>query len=405
MRCLAATGLLLGILLVGAGRADAGDEADAWQWSRSLRSLNLAGEKSPGDLLPAYRLSGTRLRLESTWQSTAGWRLETAADWQLLGTDPPGNASLPGDGVNRRFDLDRSWQHDHRWASRLQADRFHLTWTSEHLDASIGRQAIGFGRIATYSPLDIIAPFPVEGIDTDVRPGIDAARVTLHYGLDGQLGAVAVLGDNSRHDSYLLTWADNRNGIDLLAVGGVLRHRPMIGAGLAGSIGSLGLKGEATFFEGARFGKPGGDLHQHMLVAALESWYRFDNGLTLIVEYLHNGTGARKPAAYPQAALAGPAREGLASLLGRHYLLAAPSYELHPLVTLNGLLIWNLNDGSHLLRPSLAISLADNLGLELFWTHPSGEPPQPRSFPFPPETRGEFGGRGDSGGFFLTWFF
>jgi len=395
--------LLLAVLFAAPLPAAAEDEG--WQWGGSLRSLNLTGEEAPGDLFPAYRLSSTRLRLETAWQNPSGWRVEAAADHQLLGTDPGGSIPLPGDGVNRRFDLDHSWQHDDGWASRLQVDRLNVAWSAGHLDAAVGRQAVGFGRIVIFSPLDIIAPFPPDALDTDVRPGVDALRLTAHYGLDGQFGAVAVLGDVSRHDSYLATWADNRGGIDLLAISGQLRDRPMAGLGTAGSLGALGVKGEAAFYEGVRIGKPGGDLHRHMLIAAIEGWYRFDNGLTLITQYLHNGAGARMPADYPETALSAPIREGLINLLGRHYLMAAPSYELHPLATLNGLLIWNLADDSWLLRPTLAISLADNLSLELFWTRPEGHEPRIRNVFAPPEPHSEFGSQGESAGFFIKGFF
>jgi len=367
--------------------------------------LNLTGASAPGDFFPAYRVSSTRLRLETAWQNPSGWGLESAADQQLLGTDPAGIIPLPGNGVNRRFDLDHTWQHDAGWASRLQLDRLNVFWRGGRVDATVGRQAIGFGRIVIDSPLDVIAPFPPDALDTDVRPGVDALRVTGYYGLDGQVGAVVVLGDVARHDSYLATWADNHAGIDLIALAGVLRERPMIGLGLAGSLGTLGLKAETAFYEGERVDEPDGDLYHHMLFTAAEVWYRFANGLTLVTQYLHNGAGTRDPADYPLVARSAPVQEGLTTLLGRHYLLAAPSYEIHPLVNLNGLLIWNLNDASWLLRPTLVISLADNLSLELFWTHFEGDQPRQRGFPQPVELRSEFGSQGDSGGFFLKWFF
>lgn len=395
--------LLFGLLL--ASSSGHAEEQAGWQWGGSLRTLNLSGAEAPGDLFPAYRLSSTRLRLETAWQHPAGWRLEAAADQQLLGTDPAGVVPLPGNGVNRRLDLDHSWQHDDGWASRLQIDRLNLSHTTGRIDTVIGRQAIGFGRIVIFSPLDIIAPFPPDALDTDVRPGVDALRVTAHYGLDGQLGAVAVFGDASRHDSYLAAWADNHAGIDLLALGGMLRERPMFGLGLAGSLGTLGLKGEAAFYKGERVGSPGGDIHRHMLITAVEGWYRLDSGITLITQYLHNGAGASHPADYLETARSAPVREGLTTLLGRHYLLAAPSVELHPLATLNGLLIWNLTDDSWMLRPTLAINLADNLSIELFWTHPAGPEPRRRAFPLPAEPRSEFGSQGESAGFFMKWFF
>lgn len=396
--------LLATLLLLAAAAAHAADPAER-QWSGSLRSLNLAGGEAPADLFPGYELSSTRLRLEHRWSPMANWHTESALDYQLLGTDPDGVIPLPGNGVNRRLDLDHAWRHADAWAGRLQVDRLNFTWSAGHFDASFGRQAIGFGRIAIASPLDIIAPFPPDAIDTEVRPGVDALRGTWHYGQDGQLGAVAVFGDKQRHDSYLLTWSDNHAGIDLLGLAGELRSRPVLGLGLAGSLGTLGLKAEVAGYHGTRVGAAGGDRDRHFAIAALEGWYRFDNGLTLLVEYLYNGPGSSNPADYPLVAVAAPAREGLATLLGRDYLLAAPSIELHPLVTLNGLLIWNLGDDSFLVRPALDISLADNLALELFWTVTEGSAPQRQSFLLPPVIRSEFGSQGDSGGLFLTWYF
>jgi len=391
-------------LLLATGVARGERAADS-SWGGSLRSLNLAGADAPADLFPEYRLSSTRLRLEHRGPVAQDWHSEAALDWQLLGTDPAGIVPLTGDGVNRRFDLDHSWRHDDGWASRLQVDRLNLNWSAGRLDTTVGRQAIGFGRIVIASPLDIIAPFPPEAIDTEIRPGVDALRSTLHYGQDGQIGAVAVFGDEKRHNSYLLTWTDNHAGIDLLGLGGELRSRPVLGLGVAGSLGTLGLKAEATGYHGTRVGEPDGDRDRYFAIAALEGWYRFPNGLTLLIEYLYNGPGSDNPADYPLVAAAAPAREGLATLLGRNYLLAAPSIELHPLLTMNGLLIWNLGDDSFLVRPSLVISLADNLSLELFWTANQGQPPQHRSPSLPPLLRSEFGSRGDSGGFFLTWYF
>jgi len=380
-------------------------EQELTAWSGSLRSLNIYGTEAPADLLADYRVSSTRLRLENRWQPTGSWYIESAIDYQLLATDPAGVLPLQGAGVNRRIDLDHSWQHTDSWAGRLQVDRLNLHWSTERIDASVGRQSIGFGRLALYSPLDIIAPFPPEAIDTEIRPGVDALRLIGNYGRDGQLGAVAVFGDNSRHDSYLLTWVDNYGGIDLLAIGGELRSRTMLGFGLAGNIGMLGLKAEVAGYHGTHVDTPGGDRNRHFTIAAIEGWYRFDNGLTLLVEYLHNGPGSADPAEYPQVAAAAPAMEGLSTLLGRHYLLAAPNIELHPLVNFNGLLIWNLGDDSFLLRPSLLVSLADNLSLELFWTINQGPEPQRRPAPAPPLIRSEFGSRGDSSGLFLKIYF
>jgi hypothetical protein len=70
-------------------------------------------------------------------------------------------------------------------------------------------------------------------------------------------------------------------------------------------------------------------------------------------------------------------------------------------VTLSGLLIWNLADGSALLRPTIDWSLSDNLGLQFFYAFNRGrKPAAPSMIP-----RSEFGSAADGGGIFLTFFF
>ena len=179
----------------------------------------------------------------------------------------------------------------------------------------------------------------------------------------------------------------------------------MFGAGLAGSLGTLGLKGEFSIYKGRDTEKTGGDLHDSYTLAALETWYRFDNGISLVTQYLYNGPGVGNPKDYPKALVSAPLQEGLTHLLGRHYLIAAPAYEIHPLATVQGLLLYNIEDRSTLVRPTLDLSLADNLALELFWTWHSGEKPRVITPFLLVEPRSEFGIRSDSGGFFLKWFF
>jgi hypothetical protein len=98
-------------------------------------------------------------------------------------------------------------------------------------------------------------------------------------------------------------------------------------------------------------------------------------------------------------------REGMTSLAGQQYILARPSYELHPLVTVQVLGIWNLKDQSALIRPELDISLSDNTQLQLFVGVNTGpglhdEPASPA-----PEPKSEFGSMNDYGGFSLKYYF
>ena len=380
-------------------------QADTLQWSGFVKSLNVYVEEAPADLAPEYWISSNRARLDVTWQPAAAWRFETALDYQYLWSDPPGFQGAETIDYNRRLDLEKSWQHDKHGTGRLQVDRLNLQWRTGSVDTTIGRQAIGFGRILVFSPLDVIAPFPPDAIDTDVRNGVDALHAIFNYGLDGQIGAIAVWGEEAEYNSFLGTWSDNWSGMDVLLIGGELRGRNMIGTGLAGSVGTLGLKGEITFHDGKDTDEIDGDLYDSFSVAAVEAWYRFANGISLVTQYLYNGPGADDPEDYPQVLASAPVQEGLTYLLGRHYLIIAPSYEIHPLATLQGLVIYNIDDKSALMRPTLDLSLTDNLSLQAFWTWHSGDHPEVVSSLLPAVPRSEFGLFGDGGGLFIKWFF
>ncbi len=206
-----------------------------------------------------------------------------------------------------------------------QVDRLNIHVEQGLFSWTLGRQALGFGRISLFSPLDVIAPFPPDALDVDVRPGVDALKMNRYFGFAGHLGGIIVLGDEKQHNSYLLAAGENIGKVDILFLGGRLRGRSMVGLGLAGEIGKVGVKSEVSWYRGNDIDHPRGDRKRHYSVAALEGWYRFDNGLVLLGEYLFNGLGTLDPGLYPAVAESAPLREGLGfywggitSWLGRH---------------------------------------------------------------------------------------
>jgi hypothetical protein len=366
-----------------------------------VKSLNLRVEPSPAGSYRAGVISLNSLRLTMNATLGASCSFEAAVENSLLYSHPVGLADLSGPSQNRLLDLNQIRGEGNPFSDRMQIDRLCLHGRNAGLEWSVGRQALGFGRILLFSPLDVIAPFAPDAIDTDVRPGVDAVRLVRYFGLGGEIGAVAVLDDQPHDRCWLLTLSWNSHGLDLLGLAGSLRNRPMAGFGVAGDLKGLGIKSEIALYGGKQPGRSDGDLHHAFAIGALELWYRFANDLVLVGQYLYNGAGAADPDDYPRAQASAPLREGLSFLLGQHYLLLNPSYEIHPLVTLSGLAICNLADASCLLRPTVECSLSDNLSLLVFWSFNLGRQPDAATL----RPRSEFGSRGDAGGAFLTWYF
>ncbi|PLX96663.1 MAG: hypothetical protein C0622_14435 [Desulfuromonas sp.] len=397
-------GSLLALWLAAAVPAAAADLLDGVDISGSLKSLSVySADASPFTAETVFSLNGLRLDLNPRLSDVVSAEVSFAQ--QLLWTSRPELVSLSGNQVNRVADLETVWRQGEHFSGLTQIDRLNIRGETENLFWALGRQAIGFGRITLFSPLDVIAPFPPDALDVDIRPGVDALRVNYYFGKAGQVGGAVVFGDDKEHNSYLLTAGENVYNIDLLLLVGSLRGRNMVGFGIAGELGKLGVKLEGSWYRGTEVGRLGGDPCSRFAIAAVEGWYRFDNGLVLLAEYLYNGYGAEEPADYLTVATSAPLDEGLGFLLGRHYLLLGPSYQLHPLVTLNGLVIYNIEDCSALVRPQLAISLGDNTQLDLFWGVTTGRGATRDSLTQLPVMQSEFGSAGDSGGVLLRWYF
>lgn len=397
-RCLLASLLLVCLCDSGALAAD-----PRFSTGGSFKSLNLFFDN--GFNSASRELSAESVRFDLRYHLKSAVTFEFSLEQRLLWLSRNSEQELTSQMINRYFDLETEQNQNGKMSGSTQIDRLNLHVDHDVVSWTLGRQAIGFGRISLFSPLDIIAPFAPDALDVDVRPGVDAMKINRYFGLAGQMGAIAVLSDEQRHNSYLLTAGENVGNVDLLFLAGRLRGRTMVGIGLAGEIGMIGLKAEISWYHGTDVGEQQGDRNSQFSVAALEGWYRFDNGLVLIGEYLYNGLGASDPEAYIDVASSAPIQEGLSFLLGQHYLLLGPAFEIHPLVNLSGLLIYNLNDQSLLFRPSIEASLADNLQLELFWSLTRGQRPNIDSSTGFPVVQSEFGSLAESGGLFLRWYF
>ena len=307
--------------------------------------------------------------------------------------------------ANRRLDMDATLKNGRHQEDAAEVDRLMFSLHGEDNELSLGRQAVGFGRMALVSPLDVVQPFSPDALDTDTRSGVDAVRATHYFGLGGQVGGTFVMGDGDANNSYLATGSYNVAGVDMLGIAGRLRSRDMAGAGIAGDVHGVGLKAEFVQYRGRKETDEPGDLYDSFPIAGVEAWYRFDNGLELLAEYLYNGAGVGSPDRYTDAYFSASMQEGMTSLAGQHYLLVRPSYEIHPLVTLQVLGIWNLKDQSALIRPELDISLSDNTQLQVFVGINTGPGLRDGTVSFTPEPRSEFGSINNYGGFSLKYYF
>ena len=271
-----------------------------------------------------------------------------------LGIGVPG-AIAPGGGEW----LDLQWvieeDENLRWTHRF--DRLSLTASAgDVLDATVGRQTISWATSLFLTPADPFVPFDPADPFRQYRAGVDAGRVRLFPGPLSEADIVvrpaefrfdetlSVLG---RYRGVIATW-------ELSGYAGVLHDRATFSLGGAGGVGMVALRGEVQLRdEPAGFAVRG--------TVGLDT--RFDalgRDLYVVFEYQHDGFGAASADELEEVILSPPFARGELQVLSADTTVWQGSWQLHPLLSTQLLVLWSLNDRSALFAPGATYSLSED---------------------------------------------
>lgn len=251
-------------------------------------------------------------------------------------------------------------------------DRAFFTVHTSLADIYLGRQAIAWGSARVINPTDILAPYSYNELDTEDRVGVDAVRIRYPLGFMGEIDAGAVFGDkfDKNNSAFFLRGKYYILQTDLSAMAIRFRQNLMLGLDLARSLGGAGTWLELSWVKPNCFGNdallPG---RADYVRGTIGADYSFNDKFYGFAEYHYNGAGTGTTENYPENALSIPYYEGGVFLLGEHYLIPGGTYQITPLLILNGTAIFNINDQSILMIPSLEYNISENIYLALgaYW--------------------------------------
>jgi hypothetical protein len=238
-----------------------------------------------------------------------------------------------------------------------------LASIGEQARISAGRQTVSWATTLFFTPADPFAPFDPADPFREFRGGIDAARVQLFPGPMSQLDAVVRPARTA--DGTTLTALARLSvvlaGVEMAAWGGALHDKPAAALAASATPGDWALRGEATLRSGdadegavlrAAFG-----VDRRALLAGRD--------LHLVLEYLHDGFGARSADELLAVAGSAPFRRGEMQTLGSDAATASASWDAHPLVRVDVRALSNLRDGSVLLAPGATYSAGDEVSVRV----------------------------------------
>jgi hypothetical protein len=250
-----------------------------------------------------------------------------------------------------------------------RVDRLAARLSIPHLDITIGRQPVSFGSSWIFTPMDLVAPFSPTDIDTEYRPGVDAARVDAFLGMAGRITAVAAYAGAWDLDGSILA-LHGGGTLGITDIGGLVamnRGEPVFGLNLASSIGAVGIQGEATLTlpqDEDAFGR-----------ASLgASWMPLED-LSLMGELYWQSFGGADSSEYLGVYSSERFARGEVWAAGRYYAALTAGYQLTPLVGISAFGVVNLADPSAMIGPSLSWSAAQNAELSVGAFFGAGERP------------------------------
>jgi hypothetical protein len=266
-------------------------------------------------------------------------------------------------GTTRRLvELQHTARAGDDFQALLEIDRLSVTWERPSFRLVVGRQAITWGVNYFWPALDLFAPFSPERIDREYKPGVDALRLTLPVGEFSQLEVVAAgQGNSLRDDGSVGGLARVHLGAaDVGCMAGRFHGDTVAGGFLTADVRGTGVRGEVAFTDsGDSFDAV---IHrEHFWRASAGIDRQLTATLEVTAELAWNGFGVSRASAYPLVAATDRVRRGEVNALGQHYAGASLSWQAHPLLSLVGAGLANLDDGSVLLLPHADWSLSDSL--------------------------------------------
>ena len=322
------------------------------------------------------------------------------------GTESPIFGTSGADRRYRALDATWDWHEGDNSLATLWLDRFNTKSALPWADITVGRQAVTFGKAYFWNPLDIFLPFDPRQFDRDYKAGVDALRVDIPLGSFTGINLITVAGreldssgefidDGTLNASWYGSALLGRvfttlKGWDLALQGGKIYGGYQLGSGLVGEIGPIEARAEASYFW-ARDSEPlpaplEGDLVEDAFTAVLGLGHRFDNTLTVEIEYFYNGAGESNDLDESFVRF----RNGSSLQMSRHLTGLLVSYEFLPIITAQLTALYSWEDPSGQLQPILTWSPSDNTEVLVGASINFGDRPE-QSSTGQPQLQSEFG--------------
>ena len=264
------------------------------------------------------------------------------------------------------FDLTKNIINDSSCFLYTNLDRLNFEYTKGNFEAKVGRQRINWGVNLVWTPNDIFNSFSYFDFDYVEHAGCDAIKVQYYTGLTSSVQFASKINHNDKV-TIAGMYRFNKWNYDFQFLGGVMDDDIVAGCGFSGQIEGAGINGEMSYFRS----KENFSDSTASFLASIGANYTFKSSLYIQSAFLLNTSGTTGPAGMGNFMAMNMKIDAKNPTRARYSVFGRVTYPITPLLKLDVSSIFNPNDKSVFLGPSLDFSLIEDLGLlfmgQFFW--------------------------------------
>jgi hypothetical protein len=245
-------------------------------------------------------------------------------------------------------------------------DRMWLDFNSGKFQARVGRQRINWGQALIWNPNDIFNAYSYFDFDYVERPGSDAVRLQYYPDYSSAI-EFAVKANSEDEITAAALFRFNKWSYDIQFLSGIFENDELVaGFGWSGAIGSVSVRGEATWFQ--PFENFSDTTGTGMLTAGIDKI--FGNNSMLQAQILLSNNP------YDFGVVTGLYSSGSMSVkdlaFSKFSAFASYSYPITPLFNSGISAMWFPGRDGFFTGVSADYSAAENIDVTLLWQHFNG---------------------------------
>ena len=260
--------------------------------------------------------------------------------------------------------VDMSWNvfEEQSFLLNTSVDRLWIDFHSGNFQITLGRQRINWGQAFVWNPNDIFNAYSFFDFDYVEKPGSDVIRLQ-YFTSSSSVMELAVKVDNNKDPTAAGLFRFNKWGYDVQLIAGFVEGKEIVlGTGWSGDIGSISLRGEASWFNDYRdFPENEGTV---LITTGVDRIFKDNSMAQIQIMYSNNPLSLNDFNSFYSGSLSS---KDLAfskfSAFGRF------TWATTPLLNLSASAMWFPDLEGFFAGPALDFSLAENIDFSLLWQH------------------------------------